>query len=233
MLFCAVLSSPFQALSSITCIFTIFIFLLFFYTLMTLPSLPRLVKHLFTPHTHLYHGLSLSVSQAAVTVSKNIKFLTELAVPKLPSMAARTLARLLYPEDVELMVRASRCLPGEMAYLAKTADLQTVRQVASKVGEPKHLLAVINSIFKAIELLHFRRTPLSTPLPLTLHYPFIPLKYPHSSLRSGNLVYNFPSHQPLVVKPTPPIPLPPEVEVGVRSRYMGVDWTPLWLVTIR
>ena len=32
------------------------------------------------------------------------------------------------------MVRASRCLPGEMAYLAKTADLQTVRQVASKVG---------------------------------------------------------------------------------------------------
>ena len=38
------------------------------------------------------------VPQAAATVSKSIKFQTELAVPKLPSMAARTLARLLYPE---------------------------------------------------------------------------------------------------------------------------------------
>ena len=44
------------------------------------------------------------VPQAAATVSKNIKFQTELAVPKLPSMAARTLARLLYPEGTTRLV---------------------------------------------------------------------------------------------------------------------------------
>ena len=98
----------------------------------------HLIIFFYVPYLHRDENSLEYLALANVTTSTEcITFQREILIDALPIAVARSLALVLFPEDPEAMIKASKRLPGRMTSITKYCDLETVRLMGNKMVTTK------------------------------------------------------------------------------------------------